>query len=247
MDNQTHNQFPAVVKGSIGGDLIQTVSGRDLHAFLQVGKKFADWIKERIDAYGFNENSDFVTFSQNGEKGRPTTEYAVTIDMAKELSMVERNEQGKAARQYFIECERRAANPANALYDPATLRGLLLENVEKVIALEGEVAEMRPQVQALDRIANSDGSLCITDAAKTLQMQPKALFQFLRSHRWIYTRAGTSHEVAYQDKLVSGLLEHKTTTVYRSDGSEKTATQVRVTPKGLSRLAILIQPVAQVA
>lgn len=133
------------------------------------------------------------------------------------------------------------------LNDPAAMRGLLLSYTEKVIALEGVVEEMRPQVQALERIALSDGSLCITDAAKTLQVNPRSLFSFLRSHRWIYARPGTSHEVAYQDKLASGLLEHKTTTVTRSDGREKTVTQVRVTSKGLARLAREFPPVAQVA
>lgn len=89
--------------------LIQAVNARELHAFLQVQTKFADWIKQRIAEYDFIENQDFVSFSQNCEKpkgGRPTTEYAITLDMAKELSMVERNEQGKMARHYFIECER---------------------------------------------------------------------------------------------------------------------------------------------
>ncbi|MTW19444.1 phage antirepressor Ant, partial [Rhodoplanes serenus] len=68
------------------------------------------------------------------------------------------------------------ADPMKALADPAALRGLLLTYSEKVIALEGEVAELRPQADALDRIAQSDGSLCITDAAKTLQVRPKDLF-----------------------------------------------------------------------
>jgi len=139
------------------------------------------------------------------------------------------------------------ASPTAMLSDPSSLRALLLENVEKVIALQGAVEEMRPQVQALERIAISDGSLCITDAAKTLQVQPKALFGFLRSHGWIYTRQGSSEYIAYQSKLQSGLLEHKTTVVTRSDGSEKTTTQVRVTPKGLTRLAREFQPAATAA
>lgn len=89
--------------------LIQAVNARELHAFLQNKRQFSDWIKQRISEYDFVENQDFVSFSQNCEKpkgGRPTTEYAITLDMAKELSMVERNEQGKMARRYFIECER---------------------------------------------------------------------------------------------------------------------------------------------
>lgn len=138
-------------------------------------------------------------------------------------------------------------DPMRMLNDPAAMRGILLDYTERVITLQGEVEEMRPQVQALERIAVSDGSLCITDAAKTLQVQPKALFAFMKSHSWIYTRQGDNTYIAYQAKLQSGLLEHKTTVVTRSDGSEKTTTQVRVTPKGLTRLAKEFPPVATAA
>lgn len=82
------------------------VSARDLHAFLGNKRQFSDWIKQRISDYGFEENKDYTTFSQTSEKGRPTIEYAITIDMAKELSMVERTEKGKQARQYFIEIDK---------------------------------------------------------------------------------------------------------------------------------------------
>jgi anti-repressor protein len=235
------SNFPVVSKGEIGGDLIQTVDARALHAFMKVGKDFSTWIKDRIDQYEFAEGVDFVSFDtapQNGGAGNrgARKEYALAIDMAKELAMVERNEQGKKARLHFIDCERRAKDPMSALNDPAAMRGLLLTFTEKCIALEGQLAEATPKLQALERIAESDGSLCVTDAAKTLQARPKDLFAFLRGRKWLYSRAGGS-EVAYQDKLQSGLLEHKTTTVHRTDGTEKTVTQVRVTPKGLTVLA----------
>ncbi|MFC0684914.1 phage antirepressor KilAC domain-containing protein [Novosphingobium clariflavum] len=138
-------------------------------------------------------------------------------------------------------------DPRRALSDPAALRNLLLENVEKVIELQGEVEEMRPQVQALERIAMSEGSMCITDAAKTLQVQPRALFSYLREHHWIYRRPNSASDIAYQDKLQSGALEHKVTVVTKADGSEKTTTQVRITPKGLARLGKLFPPVAHAA
>ena len=139
------------------------------------------------------------------------------------------------------------ADPMAVLNDPAAMRGLLLNYTEKVIALEGAVEEMRPQAQALDRIAQSDGSLCVTDAAKTLQVSPKAPFRYLREHGWIYSRPGNAHDVAYQPRLASGDLEHKTTTILRADGTEKTTTQVRVTSKGLTKLAKLLPPVARLA
>lgn len=89
---------------------------RKLHEFLQVETPFNKWINRRIKEYGFQENQDFLSFGQNCLKpqgGRPTTEYHLTLDMAKELAMVERNEQGRAARRYFIECERQAQQIQN--------------------------------------------------------------------------------------------------------------------------------------
>lgn len=87
--------------------LIQAVNARELHAFLKSRQDFSTWIKNRIADYDFVENQDFVRFHKKMEANNATLiEYAITLDMAKELSMVERNEQGKMARRYFIECER---------------------------------------------------------------------------------------------------------------------------------------------
>ncbi len=135
-------------------------------------------------------------------------------------------------------------DPMEALNDPSAMRGLLLTYTEKVIALEAKVAEDAPKVEALERISEADGSLCVTDAAKALQVRPKDLFQYLQSHGWIYKRTGSSHYLGYQSKVTTGLVEHKVTTVLRPDGSERITEQVRVTPKGLSRLAQLIKPAA---
>lgn len=128
------------------------------------------------------------------------------------------------------ELEERQRDPMAILADPATVRTMLLVYSERLMLAE-------PKAQAYDRLATSDGSLCVTDAAKTIQARPRDLFSYLRRQKWIYTRAGTSSEIAYQDKIQAGYLEHKVTTVSRSDGSEKSVTQVRVTPKGLARLA----------
>lgn len=238
--------FPSVVAGDIGGINIQTVNARDLHAFLQNGDKFAGWIKDRIDQFGFLDGTDYVSYSENSEKprgGRPTKEYALSIDMAKELSMVERNDQGKRARQYFIQCERRVKQaPAIDLNNPADLRMLLANYANDKIELQAQVADLTPKAEALDRIATADGSLCITDAAKALQMRPKDLFSYLQAHGWIYRRPNSSGYLGYQSKTNIGLLEHKMTTVLRADGSEKITEQVRITPKGLTKLSALIQP-----
>lgn len=229
-----------VNQGTIGNATVQTVNARELHAFLEVGKVFGAWIQERIEAFGFTENQDFVVISESGKNrsgGRPTKDYHLTLDMAKELSMVERNEKGKQARLFFIDCERRAKVIETPEMQMA--RGLLAAAamIEEKNTL---IAQLQPQADALDRIATfSDGSLTITDAAKSLQVKPQMLFSFLSANKWIYRRMGTSW-IAYQDKLQQGLLEHKITTVERSDGSEKLTQQVRVTSKGMAKLSTII-------
>lgn len=140
------------------------------------------------------------------------------------------------------ELERESRQPPMDLNNPADLRLLLANYANDNLELQGQIADLTPKAEALDRLALADGSFCITDAAKTLQVRPKDLFQFLRSHRWIYTRPGGAGDLAYQSHLTSGCLEHKTTTIHRSDGSEKVTTQVRVTPKGLARLAGELAP-----
>lgn len=141
----------------------------------------------------------------------------------------------------FNELERRANLD---LTNPAQLRGLLLDYSEKVLALEADLSEAKPKADALDRIATADKSMCITDAAKHLQMRPKDLFAFMRQHKWIYRRAGVAHWIGYQDKVQSGLLEHKVSEITRSDGQSDIREQVRVTPKGLTRLASLQEKAA---
>ena len=87
----------------------RAVLARELHQFLEVGRDFSTWIKGRIEEYEFIEHQDFEVFTQFGENsigGRPAKEYALTLDMAKELSMVEKTEKGKQARRYFIEMEK---------------------------------------------------------------------------------------------------------------------------------------------
>ncbi len=132
--------------------------------------------------------------------------------------------------------------------DPSNLAAISAQLIEYTKELEQardnlqhQVDEFKPKVQALDRIATSDGSLCITDAAKALQMRPKELFDYLSQNGWIYRRIGGTSWLGYQEKVATGYLEHKVTTVLRPDGSEKVTEQVRITPKGLAKLSELIE------
>ncbi|MDR5613452.1 phage antirepressor KilAC domain-containing protein [Arsenophonus sp.] len=89
-----------------------------------------------------------------------------------------------------------------ALDDPEFLRSTLLSYTEKVLERDRQIAEMKPDVAALERIAKSDGAMCVTDAAKQLQLRPKDLFDFLSGNKWIYRRLG-SPWIGYQDKIRS--------------------------------------------
>lgn len=230
-------------QSNINNEEIQTVNARELHSYLDSKQDFSTWIKKRINDYGFIENTDFVRFHKKMEANNATViDYFITIDMAKELSMVERNQKGKEARQYFIQCEKQSKqDPIKALNDPLMMRGLLLTYSERVLLLEEQLEEMKPTVKAFDRIATkAEGSMCVTDTAKHLQVQPRKFFQELNAMGWIYKRTGCSHWLGYQDKVKQGLLEHKVTTVSRSDGSEKIVEQVLVTPKGLAKLSQIL-------
>lgn len=100
-----------IQQSAIGDRIVRTVDARTLHANLEVGRDFSTWIKGRIDDYGFVEDEDFMTsegFPRNGGKplgGRPTVEYTLSTQMAKELAMLENNEIGRRVRRYFIASE----------------------------------------------------------------------------------------------------------------------------------------------
>lgn len=116
---------------------------------------------------------------------------------------------------------------------------LLIASEEENERLRLENDQMKPDAQALQRIAKSDGCVCITDAAKDLQMRPKDLFSYLSAHRWIYRRPGGKSWLAYQNKIQTGVLMHKVHVVTQNDGTEKMREQVLVTPKGLTALSRL--------
>jgi len=119
-------QLIPVFTGQINNQSVQLVDARLLHEFLEVITRFNDWIKDRIKDYDFIENQDFISFTEKSVKlkgGRPSKEYHLTLDMAKELAMVERNEQGRKARRYFIACERQLLTlEARQLYQLKALK-----------------------------------------------------------------------------------------------------------------------------
>lgn len=135
------NEMIQVTERQIGTDVVKTANARELYAFLEVASAFKDWIARRITDYGFEEGLDFCSFLSESSGGRPAKEYAITIDMAKELAMVERNDKGKQARMYFIECERLAKSMAVTPALPQTLSAALRFAADQADAREKAEAE----------------------------------------------------------------------------------------------------------
>ena len=146
--------FPVIQQHEI---LEQVVNARELHTFLESKQQFADWIKNRICRYDFEEGTDFVVFHKdmkNSKGGRTSIEYAITVTMAKELAMVENNKKGKEVRKYFIECERQAKQ-ANIAPQITSIEDLLNASLE-----QGKTAtEICNQVTKAENISFGMGSL----------------------------------------------------------------------------------------
>lgn len=122
-------------------DGVQSVMGRDLHGFLEIGKDYSTWFKDMCQ-YGFSAGQDFSPILGNiNRAGRPRIDHIVSLDMAKEISMIQRTDKGKQARQYFIECERRAKQPDGEL-SRLDLLQMAMDSERQRIALESRNKEL---------------------------------------------------------------------------------------------------------
>ena len=126
---------------------------KELHEFLEVRSKFADWVKNRISEYDFTVNQDFTTVSKNLENGGRSIDYYITLDMAKELSMVERNEKGKQARKYFIECEKKLTQPKpmTQIELIAVIANQMAEQERKSLELDNRLQVVEQKQQQLNQ------------------------------------------------------------------------------------------------
>ena len=154
------NELIPLQPQTINGNAVETVNARELHAFLEVQTRFNDWIKNRIEQYDFVENQDFlvvtekkVTMTDAGEKATLIKEYHITLDMAKELSMVERNEKGKQARKYFIECEKKLTQPKpmTQIELIAVIANQMAEQERKSLELDNRLQVVEQKQQQLNQ------------------------------------------------------------------------------------------------
>lgn len=122
------------------------------------------------------------------------------------------------------------------LNDPAILQRLLIEHTSRSLSLEQRVEHLEPQAAALARLTEAEGNLCITDAAKALNVAPRRFFDRLQREAWIYRRPGGSHWIGYQARITSGLITHRVKRIEGTTGP-RFVEQVLITPKGLAKLA----------
>jgi anti-repressor protein len=231
----------------------RVVNARELHEFLENKRQFSDWIKQRIDQYGFIENHDYIRFSQNCEKpsgGRPSLEYGLTLDMSKELSMVENNEKGKIARRYFIQKEKEASVSISTI-SRKDLAKMLLESEEEKERLIEDVARLgtkaleqqraleaaAPKVLFADTVSASSSSILVGELAKLIcqrgvEIGQNRLFDWMRRNGYLLSRPGEYYNRPAQRYIEQGLFELKKTSITRGDGTILVTTTTKVTGKG---------------
>lgn len=194
-----------LIKINVNENQEPIVSGRELHEVLGVESNYTTWFN-RMCEYGFTENIDFLPILEKSTGGRPEQNHAIKLDMAKEIAMIQRNEQGKKVRQYFIQVEKDFNSPekimARALkIAEGKLNILQLENTQQ----KQLIGELKPKADYLDQILQSKALVTIIAIAKDYGMSAKTLnkklhelkVQFKQGHQWFlysnYHNCGYTH------------------------------------------------------
>ena len=213
------------------------VSARDLHDFLEVKTAYKDWFP-RMCEYGFTEGEDFnplkIERVQNeGERmvARTVDDAVLTIDMAKELCMIQRNEKGKQARQYFLQIEKDWNSPEKVMARALQIAG------DKLKRLENKVEADAPKVLFADAVSASKTSILVGELAKLLKQNgvdigQHRLFRWMRENGYLIRRNGTDFNMPTQKSMDLGLFTVKETAITHSDGTVTVSKTTKVTGKG---------------
>ncbi len=207
-----------------------TVSGRDLHEFLEVKTAYKDWFPRMVE-YGFTDGVDFCSILSESTGGRPATDHQLTIDMAKELCMIQRNERGKQARQYFLQLERDWNSPEKVM-----ARALKIAD-RKILYLESEnvrqkqlIGELKPKADYVDTILRNKGLVTITQISKDYGMSGRAMNKLLAEMGIQYKQSG--QWLLYSKYHDKGYTHSETINITRSDGRSDVTMETKWTQKG---------------
>lgn len=211
-----------------------TVLARDLHEFLEVKTAYKDWFP-RMCEYGFAEGEDYCSFlsdRSDGLPGKPRQDAQLTIDMAKEICMLQRNERGKQARQYFLQLEREWNSPEAVM---ARALRMAQEKLERVKAINSNLsvqnAIMQPKAEYFDGLCDRESLTGVRETAKLLGMKQNDFVKWLIDHKYIY-RDKRGRLMPYADYVDSGLFTAKET---YNDKTDWTGVQMLITVKGKER------------
>lgn len=214
-----------------------TVLGRDLHEALSIRTPYTQWF-DRMKEYGFTENVDYTSFSQICEKplgGRPNTDHQLTIEMAKEICMIQRSEKGKQCRQYFIAVEEQFNNPQAIMARALRVADEELKRLHITVSqLTVDNQIMKPKAEYFDELVDRNLLTSFRETAKQFGIKEKAFIQFLIDKKYIY-RDKKGKLMPYANKN-DGLFEIKECF---NDKTQWSGTQTLVTPKGRETFRLL--------
>lgn len=206
------------------------VSGRQLHQALEVKTPYDKWFP-RMTEYGFTENQDFSTFLSQSTGGRRATDHVLTLDMAKEIAMIQRTDKGKQVRAYFIQVEKDFNSPEKVM-----ARALLMADT-KIKKLETQIETDKPKVLFADAVSASHTSILVGDLAKLISQNgykigANRLFAWLRDKGYLIKRKGSDWNMPTQKSMELKLFEIKETSIQHADGHTTVNKTPKVTGKG---------------
>ena len=220
-----------------------TVSARDLHEALEINTRFNDWFS-RMAEYGFENGVDFnllknekVRLEGNREVKRDIMDYQISVDMAKQICMIQRSEKGKQYRQYFIDLEKAWNTPEQIFARALKMADQKIEKLKETNAgLLEDVERMRPKEIFADAVKASTSSILIGDLAKHLRQNgvdtgQKRLFEQLRNEGYLM-KTGSSRNMPKQKYVANGFFQIKETVISNPDGSVRMTKTTKVTGKG---------------
>jgi anti-repressor protein len=213
-----------------------TVSGRELHDFLEIHEKYTQWFR-RMCEYGFSENFDYFILSEKTETNNPKnpfttiTNHQLTIEMAKELCMLQRNEKGKIARTYFINLEKAWNTPEMVMsralqMAQSKIKSLQVENLQQ----QQIIGELQPKATYVDTILNNKGLVTVTQIAKDYGMSGKKLNEILHQQGVQYKQSG--QWLLYSKYHDMGYTHSKTVDITHVDGTKDIKMNTKWTQKG---------------
>lgn len=220
-----------------------TVLARDLHEFLEVQTPYHKWFP-RMCEYGFSENIDYMMMDKNVLRSDGTKmpqiqhDAQLTIEMAKEICMLQRNERGKQARQYFIQLEKDWNSPELVMARALKMANNRIGSLEeRTVHLEQKIEKDKPKVLFADAVSVSGSAILIGDLAKILrqngvEMGQTRLFQWLRENGYLIKQKGSGYNMPTQKSMELGLFKIKETCVTHSDGHTTLNRTPKVTGKG---------------